>query len=297
VQRAQAEVAARQAELDTLKVALGDFANASYRSGNRTTSLELIVSSSDPGTYLTRSADLAHLAQARTEQITAVTDAKARLKGASASVQQDLAAQQAVEAKVTERKASIVADLAEQQQLLGSLKAEERARLEVIRQQQAAAQLAQSQAAAAAAAARASRVRAAAPATPGPAGPAAPQASYAGPASGRAATAVQAAYAMLGRPYSYGASGPGSFDCSGLTAWAWRAAGVSLPHSSRAQYSSGRKVSQADTQPGDLVFFGNPIHHVGIYIGNGQMISAPETGDVVKIQAAFRSDYVGATRP
>ena len=103
--------------------------------------------------------------------------------------------------------------------------------------------------------------------------------------------------ARLGTPYQWGASGPNRFDCSGLTSWVWRKAGVSLPHSSRAQYAGGRKVSRAEIQPGDLVFHGSPIHHVGIYIGNGNMISAPRTGDVVKIQYAFRSDYAGAVRP
>jgi cell wall-associated NlpC family hydrolase len=79
--------------------------------------------------------------------------------------------------------------------------------------------------------------------------------------------------------------------------WAWARGGVSLPHSSQAQYDSIPHVAQSDVQPGDLVFFGSPIHHVGIYIGGGQMISAPHTGDVVKIQDAFRSDFVGAGRP
>jgi cell wall-associated NlpC family hydrolase len=79
--------------------------------------------------------------------------------------------------------------------------------------------------------------------------------------------------------------------------YAWRAAGVSLPHSSAAQYASLPHVSQSQVAPGDLVFFGSPIHHVGIYIGGGQMVSAPHTGTVVKVQSAFRSDYVGAARP
>jgi cell wall-associated NlpC family hydrolase len=79
--------------------------------------------------------------------------------------------------------------------------------------------------------------------------------------------------------------------------WAWARGGVSLPHSAQAQYDVLRHVARSDAQPGDLVFFGSPIHHVGIYIGGGQMISAPHTGDVVKIQDAFRSDFVGAARP
>ena len=79
--------------------------------------------------------------------------------------------------------------------------------------------------------------------------------------------------------------------------WVWAKAGVSLPQQSGAQYDGGRKVAKSELQHGDLTFYGSPIHHVGIYIGNGQMISAPQTGDVVKIQHALRSDYVGGVRP
>jgi cell wall-associated NlpC family hydrolase len=79
--------------------------------------------------------------------------------------------------------------------------------------------------------------------------------------------------------------------------YAWRSAGVSLPHSSRAQYASLPHVSRSQLQPGDLVFFGNPIHHVGIYEGGGVMINAPETGEKVRRDSIARSDYAGAARP
>ncbi len=111
------------------------------------------------------------------------------------------------------------------------------------------------------------------------------------------ANVVQIAKTRLGAPYVWAASGPRSFDCSGLTMWAYRQIGISLPHSSRAQINSGQRVSRSDLQPGDLVFFGSPIHHVGMYVGGGMMIHAPSSGDVVKISPAFRSDYAGACRP
>lgn len=118
------------------------------------------------------------------------------------------------------------------------------------------------------------------------------------PVSGRAAAAVASARAQIGKPYVWGATGPGSFDCSGLTSYVWRQAGVSLPRTSRDQYAAGVKVSRSSLQPGDLVYFGSPIYHVAIYIGGGTMITAPQPGQVVKYQAltAF-SDYTGATRP
>jgi cell wall-associated NlpC family hydrolase len=103
-------------------------------------------------------------------------------------------------------------------------------------------------------------------------------------ASGAAAqVAIDAAMSQRGKPYVWAASGPGSFDCSGLTAYAFKAAGVSLPHSSRLQSQMGQPVSRAQLQPGDLVFFYSPVSHVGIYIGNGQMVHAPTSGDVVKV--------------
>jgi len=115
--------------------------------------------------------------------------------------------------------------------------------------------------------------------------------------TGAASIAVHTALAQLGKPYVWGGDGPGSFDCSGLTMYAWAAAGVSLPHSAAAQYDTLPHVSQSALQPGDLVFFGSSIHHVGLYIGKGLMVAAPSSGRVVQVQHAIRSDYVGAARP
>ena len=117
------------------------------------------------------------------------------------------------------------------------------------------------------------------------------------PASGGAATAVAAAKSKLGSPYVWAAAGPSTFDCSGLTMWAWAQAGVSLPHSSSMQYSSGPKVSVSSLQPGDLVFYGSPIHHVALYVGGGQVIHAPQTGDVVRYASVDMMPIVGAVRP
>ncbi|GAV32303.1 cell wall-associated hydrolases [Coriobacteriaceae bacterium EMTCatB1] len=109
---------------------------------------------------------------------------------------------------------------------------------------------------------------------------------------------VQIALSKLGTPYRWGASGPDAFDCSGFTMWVYAQVGVSLPHSSRAQYDCGERVSRANLRPGDLVFFGRSrIHHVGIYIGGNRYVHAPHTGDVVRISSLDRADYVGACRP
>ncbi|HVT75814.1 MAG TPA: NlpC/P60 family protein [Acidimicrobiales bacterium] len=115
-----------------------------------------------------------------------------------------------------------------------------------------------------------------------------------------AAAAVAEAKRQLGKPYQWGAAGPDSFDCSGLTSWAWRVGGgKSLPHSSRAQYASTSRVSLDDIKPGDLTFYGSSvgsIHHVGIYAGGGYMVDAPETGRNVQYVRAFRNDLVGIGR-
>lgn len=115
--------------------------------------------------------------------------------------------------------------------------------------------------------------------------------------SPRSQIAVDTAKAQLGKPYSYGTAGPSTFDCSGLTMYSWAAAGVSIPHSSRSQFSVLPHVPMDALAPGDIVFFGRPVHHLGMYIGGGQMIHAPQTGDVVKVSPFYRSDYVGAGRP
>lgn len=117
------------------------------------------------------------------------------------------------------------------------------------------------------------------------------------PASGRAAAAVQYALAQVGDSYVYGAAGPDAFDCSGLTMMAWAQAGVGLPHSSSAQYSSGPHVAFSDLQPGDLVFYYSPISHVGMYIGNGMIVHAANPGTGVVVSSVSSMPYTGAVRP
>jgi cell wall-associated NlpC family hydrolase len=110
--------------------------------------------------------------------------------------------------------------------------------------------------------------------------------------------AVTFALHQVGKPYVFGSAGPDSFDCSGLTMSAWGAAGVHLPHSAYEQYSYGTHVPESQLEPGDLIFFYNPIGHVTIYIGDGLMVSAPTEGEDVQVVplSFFQSDYAGATR-
>jgi cell wall-associated NlpC family hydrolase len=112
---------------------------------------------------------------------------------------------------------------------------------------------------------------------------------------------VDTARAQVGKAYEYGAAGPDSFDCSGLTAWAWKAAGVTLSHSAYTQYFETTRVPVDAVQPGDLLFFGKDgvesIHHNAIYIGNGDMIEASQTGTPIRIRGWRGGDLVGAGRP
>lgn len=111
-----------------------------------------------------------------------------------------------------------------------------------------------------------------------------------------AAQAVAVARAQIGKPYRWAASGPDAFDCSGLTMYAWRAAGVSLPHSTYAQWAATPHISQSELQPGDLVYF-RSLNHMAIYSGGGMMIEAPHTGLNVREVPLRTSDYYGASRP
>ncbi len=128
-----------------------------------------------------------------------------------------------------------------------------------------------------------------------------PSGSSSGSASG-AEAAIDFAMAQMGKPYEWGADGPSTYDCSGLVMRAWQQGGVSLPHYSVEQYAQSQPVALSDLRRGDLVFFASgsdyqSIYHVGLYIGGGQMIEAPYTGENVRISSIWRSSLFGAARP
>jgi peptidoglycan DL-endopeptidase CwlO len=166
----------------------------------------------------------------------------------------------------------------------------------IARERAAAAASAASAAAAANAAARRAPAGGAAPARQA-AVDNAPSYNYPAPSAG-AARAVAAAKTQIGVPYVWATSEPGvSFDCSGLTMWAWAQAGVSMGHFTGAQYNQFPHVPYDAMQPGDLVFFGGDLHHVGLFIGGGMMIDAPHTGAWVRYASVYGSDFAGAVRP
>jgi peptidoglycan DL-endopeptidase CwlO len=304
----------------TKRATLSRFAASAYQTGPNG-QIAAVVSSS-PAEYLDKISTLDVVAQRGTEIVSAVDVARLRYAGQVATAQHAARAALQVTQSIAASKASIESQIATQRRILNGLQAEQ-ARLERLAAQQKAARNAAAQRTVAAArqitrvtqsmTGGSSNSRRAATTRPTAIRPrnirptntrptntrthttSAPRVSVS--VSGRGGAAVAAAESVLGRPYVWGASGPSSFDCSGLTMWAWTHAGVGLSHSSSAQYGSGAHMSQSALQPGDLLFFYSPISHVGMYIGGGQMIHAPHTGDVVRIATPMWSDFVGAVRP
>jgi cell wall-associated NlpC family hydrolase len=223
-------------------------------------------------------------------------DAQARAKDAIDAVaknRQAAAAAAAQQQAALSRAQGELATLVAEDQARKAAAEAARVKAELERQQQLAAATAASRARAAAQEQAAAAARAAAPA----ATRAAPTADNL-PAPGHGAdAAIAEARRQLGKPYEWGAAGPGSFDCSGLTMWAWRAGGVSLPHYTMDQYNATTHVPLSDIQPGDLIFFGSDFHHVGLYVGGGQMIEAPHSGADVRYASIYRSDLEAASRP
>jgi cell wall-associated NlpC family hydrolase len=269
-----------------------------------------LIGESDPTVALQRAAVLGLLTDHQNQTLRTATAAGLRLQQAQTASTQQVASINAIQASLKAQQKVLDGMVAEQTKLLKESETKEQ-----LEAQQAAEAAANAAARAAAqqqeaqAAARVSRAAVrpaikapaavqAAPKKQAAARPSTVTAAVPAVSSSRAAAVLRYAYAQLGKPYRYGAAGARTFDCSGLSMRAWQAAGVSLAHNAAAQYYSTPHVSRSKLQPGDLVYFGSPIHHVGIYIGGGKMIEAPYTGADVRITSfGYRSDYAGASRP
>lgn len=233
------------------------------------------------------------------QQQTVVQYAAARRaeEQAAAAATASLAKMRAAESQALAAKRSVQTEVAQAQHILSDLRAKQ-ARLIAAARRAAARRAAQARAAALAR----QQAALAAAATAAQAQPVSPPPVQAVHVSGNVvATAIAVAKAQLGKPYVWGAAGPDSFDCSGLTMYAYGQAGVALPHYTGDQWNVGRHVPESALQPGDLVFFNTdaPLGHVGMYLGNGEFIQAPHTGTVVQITALsgyYQSVYAGAVR-
>ncbi len=277
---ARNKYAATQRRLDAMKVLVGRIAVASYKSGGLDSSVQLLLSDNPTG-FLRQAADLTQVTKHQDHMLADMQAARLSAAVDRKAVAEQQARAQDLQGEIAAEKRTIEGKLASARALLGRLEAKQRAQLMSIRQAATDRALG----------ARSDAMRASRSSRDGD------FPTYDGPASGRAAVAVKTAYAQLGDPYQWGAAGPGSFDCSGLTMYSWAAAGVSLPHSSSAQYSAVPHVSISNLQPGDLVFYYSPISHVGIYIGGGRVIDAPYPGLSVHISGLYSMPLVGAGRP
>ncbi|MFC8919244.1 hypothetical protein E2C00_16060 [Streptomyces sp. WAC05374] len=249
----QDKVARGQQELNELRDGLGSVATAQYRSGGMDPSLQLLLSS-DPDSYLDKASAVDAISAKQAEALETIQAKQRALAQQRAEATTKLAGLEDVRKTLAEKKKAYQAKLAEAQKLLNTLTAEERAKMQEEEQ-------------------RASRE----------AGDRVDLGNEV-PASQRGAAALAAADTQVGKPYISGAEGPNAYDCSGLTQWAYRQAGVGISRTTFTQHNDGVKIGRSQLKPGDLVFFNN-LAHVGLYAGNGQVLHAPKPGAFVRYES------------
>ncbi|MFC8140476.1 NlpC/P60 family protein [Streptomyces paradoxus] len=289
------DVAKRTQKLNEAREELGSFASAQYRTGAAAPDTATFLLADTPqdyfdqtqlmdrmtgrqkvavDDYVTQQSETMKKRQEATESLEALTESQGDLKTAKATVQRKLADARELMSKLTAEEKARLAAIEKEKQEEAARKADELAR------QQAAQQQAHEEAA---------RQQDSGSSPSGSAGsgsstPTAPaDSSYAT----KADKALAFARAQIGKPYVWGAVGPGSYDCSGLTQAAWKAAGVTLPRTTYDQVNAGTTVPLSQARPGDLVFFYDDVTHVGIYIGNGMMIHAPKPGTYVREESVY----------
>lgn len=264
----QDQVARGQDGLNDLRDKLGSVASAQYRSGGMDPSLQLFLSS-DPDTFLDKASALDHLGDKQQEAIAEIQNKQRALAQQRKEAQVKLTDLAETRKELGTKKREVQTKLAAAQKLLNSLSVQER---KAIKEEETRANRTNERAALS-------------------------DPSEAKPATGRATSAYAAAQSKIGKPYVYGASGPNSFDCSGLTSWSFAQANVSIPRTSQAQANIGQRInSQSDLRQGDLVFFYNDLHHVGFYAGNGQVLHAPRTGANVRYEPISNMPYMFGVR-
>ncbi|MET7324946.1 NlpC/P60 family protein [Streptomyces sp. NPDC005549] len=252
----QDNVARGQEELNELRDGLGSMASAQYRSGGIDPSLQLFLSA-DPDNYLDKASTLDQLSGQQVEALKKIQVKQRDLAQQRSEASEKLKDLSATRTELGNKKKEVQGKLSSAQKLLNTLTAQEKAALQQEEQ-------------------RSNRASERQVLTGG----------SSTPASGRAGAAFAAAQGKIGTPYVYGATGPSSFDCSGLTSWAYAQAGVGIPRTSQAQANYGTRISSMnDLQVGDLVFFFSDLHHVGLYAGNGQVLHAPRTGTNVRYES------------
>ncbi|MDQ0986468.1 C40 family peptidase [Streptomyces sp. V2I9] len=303
------DVAKRTEKINEARRALGSYAAAQYRSGGIAPTATFFLAD-DPQGYFDQSRLMDRATERQQKAVSEFRTQQASAAKKRAEAVKSLETLTETQATLASSKKAVQSKLTEARGLLSRLTAEEKARLaELERKKEAearekAARLAARQAAEAkerAAAEEKAREEAAEESggTSG-GGTGTGTGSGSGTGSGYAAKAEKVlafARAQIGKPYVWGATGPSSYDCSGLTQAAWREAGVTLPRTTWDQVEFGTRVATADLQPGDLVFFYDDISHVGIYKGEGMMIHAPKPGANVREESIYSMPIYGSVRP
>ena len=252
------KVARGQDELNQLRNGLGSMATAQYRTGGIDPSVQLMLSS-DPDNYLDRASTLDQLSTKQAGSLRKIAEKQRMLAQQRAEAAGKLEDLEGTRRALGEKKDEIQGKLAKARNLLNTLTAKERASLM---------------------GAGSSNVNLGSDV----------------PESQRAGAALNAAKTKIGSPYVWGATGPSSFDCSGLTQWAYSQAGVQLDRTSQAQANNGSRVSQGQLKPGDLVLFYSDLHHIGLYAGNGQILHAPKPGAAVRYESINNMPFMFGVR-
>ena len=299
--RAADELEAARAALGRARDRVRVVARSAY-TGNQLEPLQAMLTSNSPDDLLDRVGTLHAIAEHNDGVLGGAEEATHAANRAQAQAEKVAADAQRQYDRVGAQKKDLDAQIAVFKAAYDRLHAAEERASRAAAERRARDRAAAARAAAAARPAYAAPHHAApAPAAPAPAAqaapaPAAPPAVVAG-GSAAAQTAVRTALAQVGDPYVWGAAGPNAFDCSGLMQYAYAAAGISLPHSSAMQSTMGVPVSRSELRPGDLIFFYSPVSHVGMYIGNGQMVHASTSGQPVKIASVdYMPSYHSARR-
>ncbi|MET8164785.1 NlpC/P60 family protein [Streptomyces sp. NPDC005329] len=261
---AQDHIARQQERINGLREQLGSLAGAQYRSGGLDPSLALLFSD-DPEDYLAKASVLDRITAHQAGELRELQSAMRELTQERAEAAGKLAELEKSRKAVVRHKRTVEQKLAKARQLLNALPSAERAAFD-----------------------RASRSGRDAMAG---------LTSGAVPSSGRAGAAVAAVRSALGKPYVWGANGPTGFDCSGLMQWSYAQAGISLPRTSQAQAHAGRRVPLSQAQPGDIVTYRSDASHVGMYVGNGQVVHAPYPGAPVRYDPVGMMPVSSVTRP